>query len=83
LQFRRDGGGHCGLCKVHVRYNLQLTVKHEGHPDAEYGCLCTRCIVSERAQGGTVMIRAGDMTYVFPASRPEETPFDEIQDINH
>lgn len=83
LQFRRDGGGHCGLCNVHVRYKLPAVVKREGHSDAEYVCLCTRCIVSERAQGRAVHIRAGEMTYVFPAARPEEAAFDEIEDVNH
>ena len=59
LKFRMGGGGKCSICRAHVRHVLPVEVERENGARATYECLCTRCLVAEKAQATRVTLRVG------------------------
>lgn len=59
LKFRIGGGGKCSVCRAHVRHVLPVEVERENGAHISYDCLCTRCLVAEKAQATRVTLRIG------------------------
>ncbi len=59
LKFRIGGGGRCSVCRAHVRHVLPVEVERDNGTRASYDCLCTRCLVAEKASAHRVTLRVG------------------------
>ncbi len=59
LKFRMAGGGRCSVCRAHVRHVLPVVVERENGVPTAYDCLCTRCLVAEKASATRVTLRVG------------------------
>ncbi len=75
LNFHRNGGGHCQLCRAHVRHVLPVTLTRNDGTEARFSCLCQRCLLGEHALATTVEIAVGRARWVLkkPASPADET----------
>ncbi|MBZ5647842.1 MAG: hypothetical protein LAN37_11550 [Acidobacteriia bacterium] len=60
LKFRMGGGGKCGVCRAHVRHVLPAEVEHEDGTLVKFACLCTRCLVAEKASARRVTLKIGN-----------------------
>ena len=59
LKFRIAGGGKCSICRAHVRHVLPVEVERDNGTRVEFHCLCTRCLVAEKASARHVTLRIG------------------------
>ena len=62
LKFRIAGGGKCAVCHAHVRHVLPVEVERDDGSRHSYSCLCTRCLVAEKASARRVILRIGHAT---------------------
>ncbi len=70
LKFRVGGGGRCAVCHAHVRHVLPVEVEHADGVSARFTCLCTRCLVAEKAGARRVTLRVGSAKVQYtPPSR--------------
>jgi hypothetical protein len=49
LKYKLSGGGHCTICRAHVRHAVPVTSERADNITVIYACLCTRCLVAEEA----------------------------------
>src|SRR5512142_3226467 len=59
LKFRIARGGRCRPCHAHVRHVLPVEVQREDGSMKTFECLCTRCLVGEKASATRVTMRVG------------------------
>ena len=59
LQYQLHGGRRCAMCRASVRHVLPVKAEHIDGTIAEYHCLCTRCLESERFISIRVTLRIG------------------------
>ncbi len=60
LKYRMSGGGKCGVCRAHVRHVLPVEVEHDDGKLVQFPCLCTRCLVAEKASARRVTLKIGN-----------------------
>jgi hypothetical protein len=60
LQYKLNGGGHCGLCRAHVRHVIPARVERKDGSIKEFSCLCTRCFEGERASCEKLILQMGE-----------------------
>ncbi len=60
LKYRMRGGGRCAVCRAHVRHVLPVEVEHEDGKRTNFTCLCTRCLVAEKASARRVTLKIGN-----------------------
>ncbi len=60
LQFKLNGGGHCGMCNAHVRHVIPAHVESPSGATSDYSCLCTRCFEGERAVCERLILQLGE-----------------------
>ncbi len=70
LKYRMVGGDHCAICHAHVRHVLPVEVEYENGSHKRFKCLCTRCLVAEKASARQVTLRVGDASVVY--TRPSK-----------
>ena len=58
LNYKLFGGGRCSLCNSAVRHIISVAVEKNGR-ETRHQCLCTRCLVGERALSQRVILRLG------------------------
>ncbi|HUQ50123.1 MAG TPA: hypothetical protein VM056_05355 [Terriglobales bacterium] len=76
LQYKLNGGGHCGICNAHVRHVIPARVEMADHSVKEYSCLCTRCFEGERATSRKIVLHMGEaaVEYVPREEKSENKP---------
>ncbi len=61
LQYRLNGGGHCGVCGAHVRYKVRVLSSRADGTEMSFDCLCTRCVEAERVLAKRVQLVLGQL----------------------
>src|SRR5262249_14825545 len=62
FQFKLRGGSRCAVCRATVRYVLPVKVERADGMRIDYPCLCTRCLVAEKAMSKRVVLNVGALT---------------------
>ena len=70
LRYRLVGGGHCSVCRAHVRHVLPITTERFDGETKDYDCLCTRCFEGERSVSRKISVRAGTSSIEFCSDEP-------------
>src|SRR5881394_1611288 len=60
LQYKLNGGGHCSMCRAHVRHVIPAHVEKPDGSATDYSCLCTRCFEGERAMCERLTLQLGE-----------------------
>jgi bacterioferritin-associated ferredoxin len=77
LQYQLHGGRRCSMCRASVRHVLPVKAEHIDGTIAEYVCLCTRCLESERFISHRVTLRIGraHLEYARSSGKPNARTF--------
>jgi hypothetical protein len=59
LKFRVMGGGHCAVCRSHVRHVFPVIAEQSSGEVKELDCLCTRCFESEKSTAVRMVLVVG------------------------
>ena len=74
FKFRVVGGGHCSVCRSHVRHVFPVIAEQESGTVKKLDCLCTRCFEGEKSTAVRMTLVVGENRVRVKLSREEAEP---------